>query len=64
MEEVLVFSKKEFHHRRKAAILFDSMYVKRGIQWDTHGNNMTGVGPIDPHLYFNVITNKFKTMVR
>ena len=54
------FNRKGFRHRRTVAISFDSMYTKRGIQWDAHGN-MTGV---DPHLYFNVITNKFKTMVR
>ena len=45
--------------KRKVAVAFDSMYIYKGIQWDVQGN-MTG---IDPHLQFDIITNKFMSMV-
>ena len=45
--------------KRKVGVAFDSMYTYKGVQWDVQGN-MTG---IDPHLQFDIITNKFMSMV-
>ena len=55
-----VFRKHEIEKgKRKVGVAFDSMYTYKGVQWDVQGN-MTG---IDPHLQFDIITNKFMSMV-
>jgi hypothetical protein len=45
--------------RRLGAIAFDSVMIKKGLQWDLH----QGLVGIDPSLSLEVVSSKFRSRV-